>query len=307
MGSKPSSSEPNQNTVAELKRQKLELEIKNLKIKNSWYRPLFFMLPPLALLATALVGFAGFRYSVSKDQEMKKQDRIRQIQTRINNDIDQLLLFPHDDKQTVARAVFLFRELRMLLDSSVDETRISDTPDVRNNVVLSLYNLTEYDCDFDKIRDIDFDDAAVLHLTEYSNYLREHPDDHSYIFTKYAEALERLCDKERAFRSLKYNPKTYDFEFIQSRPKQSLIDLFDDLREAFKDHFELLKKRDQLSQEIIKKNEEIKNIALKRFQLATCNPEFTQFELKENLDLNSDSTYIKRCGKQPSTIQKITH
>src|SRR5215210_5200652 len=98
MNKQTSPNETIENSIANLKRKKLKLEIKSLRIKNKWYRPLFSILPSAALLVTALVGFAGFRYSVHKDQEMRTQDRIRQIQTRISNDIDQLLLFPRDDK-----------------------------------------------------------------------------------------------------------------------------------------------------------------------------------------------------------------
>jgi hypothetical protein len=283
-------------SISTLKYQKLEQEIENLKIRNKWYRPLLAAIPSFALLVTAIVGLAGLWYSARKDRASQTQDKLSRIETRISHNVDQLLLFPHDDKQTISRAVFLFKDLKTLLESSYDDRKVSDSPDIKNNVVVSLYNLTEYDCDFDKTRDVDFDLAALTNLSEYAEFLSEHPDEHRYIFTKYAESLQRLCDQEHKFRTMRHNLLIHDFDFLSARPKQAHIDHFDDLTDAFKEHYLLLDRTANLSPEIIKKNLEVKQLAVRRFQIATCNPSFTAFRLGQSLDLTEDLSFIERCG-----------
>src|SRR2546423_429778 len=99
----------NDDPLALLKQEKLKLEIKNLKLKNSPFGYYSSLFARFGLFLTALAALSGIAYTTHKDREDREQAFALRLEARANEDINQILLSSTDSKgENDARITFLF-------------------------------------------------------------------------------------------------------------------------------------------------------------------------------------------------------
>jgi hypothetical protein len=169
--------------------EKLRLEIASLKYQLTWYRP-FLDSTPLITVIITLIGLWAGAY---KYLEERRETRIGQQNSQIRADIDQILSFPSDSKISLARVTFLFHDLdRMTIDDIA----------MRNNISDIVEKLIANDLDFDKLRDVSFDVAAMSRWADYSQRLRAKGGSRDIRY-KYFQAFRHLhTENEQYFSTI---------------------------------------------------------------------------------------------------------
>jgi hypothetical protein len=122
---------------------------------------------------------------------------------KIRADLDQILSFPSDDKISLARVVFLFHDLENLT--------ASDNA-AKANVSVVVEKLIENDLDFDKLRDLSFDVAALLYWPGYAQRLQERGGSRELRY-KYVQAFRHLYEENKAYVSSIHFDRTVN-EFV---------------------------------------------------------------------------------------------
>ena len=179
--------------------EKLRLEISALKKQPAWYSPYLEATPLIAVVFTLIGLWAGAIKYFNESGESRSIDR----RTQIRADLDQILSFPSDDKISLARVVFLFHDLENLT--------ASDNA-AKANVSVVVEKLIENDLDFDKLRDLSFDVAALLYWPGYAQRLQERGGSRELRY-KYVQAFRHLYEENKAYVSSIHFDRTVN-EFV---------------------------------------------------------------------------------------------
>ena len=179
---------------------KLRLELGILRHKVRW-ETIAHSLPILAmLLSVAGLVFAvvQFRSGQENDRMTREVDQRAKFQNQIRGDIDEILRFTRDDKQTVSRVSFLIDDIKTVLQSKVNERQMVSEifPEYEQRFTENLVFLVVHDCDFTKgPRDVQLANMIVLRWQNYSEYLKREPKTLSYVLYAYTRALQNLRDQ----------------------------------------------------------------------------------------------------------------
>lgn len=231
---------------------KLSLEIESLRKQNK-------LMPwtQFAPLIVAGLGLAGLAFTIYQFQSGQKKDRMTReldqrtrLQSQIRTDIDHILSFTSDKKQTVSRVSFLLGDMKTVLESRVDERhKVSDVfPHYERSLTQSLVKLVRDDCDFTKNdRDVGLANTIIFYWTDYSDYLKSDLKKLHFILYAYVRALLGLRHKNPGYlEGLRMNPETDAYEVAAAYEEQEneaiLYNKFIDIRDGFLKHLELLGK-----------------------------------------------------------------
>jgi hypothetical protein len=272
--------------------EKLTLEIEVLRKQNEWW-PRFVQAAPLIVAALGLGGLAftiyQFQSGQKKDRSVRELDQRSRLQNQMRTDIDQVLQFPCDRKQTVSRVSFLLRDIKTVLESQVNakQTVVDFFPLYERRLTESLVKLVRDDCDFQKPRDVGLANTVIDYWDDYSSYLKTDLKKLDYILYEYIRALQALRYKNPGYlESLKLATETggYDVppQFEEKDGEAILYNHFIDISAGFKRHLEILG-NEQLSEEEV----QLKNSAASEFQDALSNAEISRHVLR-GLGLNLD-------------------
>lgn len=207
--------------IAIAQHEKLRLEIAKLQAEvhaNSWQATAQALTP----LVSVLIGLIGFVFGVVQFQlvqsERRKADaaaelaQAHELQARIETDVESLLLFFTDKKQTVSTARLHFETLKAHL------TKTKSFVSIRPRVVfMDEHAITDiliqailYDCDLDQYREAIFLSVLMESWPDYLESLKDRPEELRYIATKYGFAMEKLRLKTPAeFTQVKFDPKLW--------------------------------------------------------------------------------------------------
>lgn len=261
--------------------EKLELEIASLSEKKNWDN-----LTQLMPIIATLMGVFGFAFTVfvfasqyrmqqEKDRTSRELELKAKLQNQIRSDTDELLRFTGDQKLTVARAVFLLRDMDTVLSTKLNngKTVADEFEGYRRSLTTSLMILVRDDCDFNNNpKDVGLADAIAVNWTDYSTFLREDKDfnELDHILFKYIKALRRFRTTHPGYLesiSLKDDAYEVGAKYRQQNDEQPRYTHFIDLRDGIMKHLGFLDGANPAE-----KANFIKKAYIEDFEAALCNP-----------------------------------
>jgi hypothetical protein len=278
-------------TAAQL--EKLNLEIRELREKPRWLEVVLEALPMVTVLVTVLGGMITFSVAMYQYHDGQKKARANEqaerrlkVQTQMRNDLDQIVAFPTDTKQTVTRISFLLDDLQQFQTINIGAT---DTPQGGGPRTISkiLGQLVSDDTNFNEPRGVDFAVTMLDHWPDYSAYLKEDQDLVANILSRHTDALQELHRKApNYFRQIEYDRTTEQYhEPPNPSATRAQFRHFEKLMDGFSRHLEIL--QDQQSKEKF----------VKHFQAAICNKDLTQKIFNLSFDPKTDPKAFDECGK----------
>lgn len=268
---------------------KVKLEIASLKWQNSWIGRLAQFATIITICATLVTIFAtvfGLISERQKDRDLRTRELRERIATQYRSDIEQLLQYPTEDKQTITYVIFLLNDLEALIKTTSELKELSQT-DLESGIKQQelaiadlLSNLTtSTKFDYNQPRNVEFDLRCLDHWEAYKTILREQKTQNNVdIIGKYAAALETLYKEDPVYVGTVDLISPYVFQpaseskFTQNYNKTIQ---FADLYFGFNEHVELLRERLRKSPG---DEENVKNIELAHqvFSESTHNQCLTQ-------------------------------
>jgi hypothetical protein len=168
----------------ELELRKLEQETSTAAIARSWV--------PAASGAAALiaVGFGAFQYFRDRHR-----DREVRIQDQFATGLGQVANFVLEDRRTSAGLLAALKSLRQVVALPDAPSRSTD----RVSEVIGKESLNDIDfCDPEQVR---FDPTCLDEWPDYTRWLRDHPNEQSFILYRYQEAGRELARRYPDFFS----------------------------------------------------------------------------------------------------------
>lgn len=270
--------------------EKLNLEIQALKKKSPWRETLLQLLPAV----TVFLALAGFFYGLYQSREAEKKSRLAEhagqmikIQEQIRSDLEQIVHFPTEKKQTVSQVSFLLLDLDNLLKPNLSDAE-SISKD-RRKISDMLVQLVCDDLDLNDRRNVGFALTLVKRWGDYAEHLKANPNLLMNILINHCDALEGLYKKApNYFGQFKYTDQTkseIDEPDVKPLPDAALARHFEDLVGSYARHLELIQDPNS------------KQLAIKHFQTATCNRDLTQQEFGLSFDPKQDPSEFSSCVK----------
>ncbi len=247
--------------------KKQQLEIENLEAQNTRLNlqadeircnnNLGHRLAPYIPVISVIIGVVGFLYgtyqsrhaesqrqtaaNVQKEREndIREKELAQKISSQYRDDLDQLLQFPTNEKQTVPVAIFLLSDLENLIENKSQGLEKEQRQKEVGNLLLEI--IGQADFDLSKSRNVEFDRIAMTNCRYYSNMLASDPRLSTQVLNKYHLALESI----HATDGKLIESVILDGEFIQTEipfDKHALLRRFQDLMESYKEHVEIMKK-----------------------------------------------------------------
>lgn len=256
--------------IAGAQLEKLNLEIQELKNKDSFANKL----PQYIPLITTLIAVGGFCFTVYQFFEAQNKDRLAKEEARnkdslvrereqqlrdenqIRTNVEQLLTLDPKEEESVGRVFFLLEDLNVL---------VSRNPAERPKITNSLVEFIRNDCNFDNLRHIRIDIAALQHWPAYTSYLSENASAHNFIIYKYFQAFRHLHDEDKEyFESIEYETG-YGFRVNRFSREESQYLRFVSLITGFGLHLKVMESDSSIAKD-----------AMERFQQALNNPALTE-------------------------------
>jgi len=287
-----------QQSLAAAQLEKLNLEIDALRNKKNWQELLVKVTPLLSvLIAVSGLLFGGYQY-YSQQEKARRNERTEQqlrIQTQIRDNLNHVVSFPGDQKETISTIAFCLEDLKRLKNVLADTGQGQSADDRDFGITPVLTAVISEDCDFNKDRDVLLAFAVPEHWADYEEYLKKHPASLKTILAKYTDALGELQIKAPSYVSqLTLNDD--QSEWIEPKGMSSshgeLLRHLEDLVNGFDDHLKMLEKDSPLRAGYVK-----------AFQVATCNRTLTQTKFGISFDPKSDTKAFEdssKLKKQPT-------
>jgi hypothetical protein len=215
-------------------------------------------------------------------------DQRTRVQNQIRADIDEILQFTRNERQTISRVSFLLEDMKTVLESNLIQTQmgsnVSETkkvdeiyPEYKRKLTESLIIMIKDDCDFTKRpRDVGLANTVVRHWDDYSVYFKNDPKQVEWILYAYIRALQSLRDENPGYlEGMKvedgYKPsRKYERQENEPILYSRLIDILD----GFENHIEILGK-ENMSDEATR----LKRESLEEFEATLCNPAMSKYIL----------------------------
>jgi hypothetical protein len=269
--------------------EKLNLEIQALR-KSKWRDTLLQLTPAITVLIALsgfLFGLYQFHSGQQKASEIEQAGQRLKIQAQIRSDLDQIVQFPTDKKQTVSQVSFLLLDLDNLLKPNLSD--VESISNDRRKIGDLLIELVCEDTDFNERRNVSFALTLVKQWKDYIESLKAHPNMLSNILTNHCDALEGVYKRApKYFGRFKYTDQTkneIDEPDVKPLPDASFARHFEDLVGSYSRHLELVQDPNS------------RQLAIKHFQMATCNRDLTQQEFGQSFDPKQDPSSFSNCVK----------
>jgi len=273
--------------------EKLNLEILALKKKSAWRDTLLQLLPAV----TVLLALTGFLYGIYQSSKSEQKARIAEqtiqkirIQDQIRSDLDEIVRFPTDKKQTVSRISFLLTDLDKLINTKLGDVEAVPKEE-RRRASDVLAHLISDDTDLNERRNVDVAVAMLTFWDDYSAYLESNPKNLLMnILTNHYDALEELRKKAPGYFSrLKYLDQTktaFDEPNGVPVPNHTNLRHFEDLITSYSEYLSLVKDPNE------------RQAVIRNFQIATCNRDLTQQKFGQSFDPKKDPSSFSDCAKK---------
>lgn len=285
---------PDENlSVDDLERQKLRLEIIDLKHQISRLGRMVKVIPVLTTLV-AVGGLVFSFYNVesarrtesekrsqeSKERERNNElDRINKVQAQIRIDKEQILEFLITDKISPIKAGFLVEDLTIQTEQlppaeKAKKEDLGQSRDEAKNAITELLRRIAWDLPFDQKRDFLFDVQALRRWNSFKQSWIDNEGSHElFLARKYFPRIQKLrAENGPCIEKLDYieNTTRLDYSKAGSPCKEDLIDA---LIYALRDRLKAMK---------LPNESKLFDKTLGEFRKFTNNPAFAK-KLSENL------------------------
>ena len=270
--------------------EKLNLEILALRKRTAWRDTLLQFLPAV----TMLLALSGFFYGIYQSTKTEQKARIAEqtsqkirIQDQIRSDLDEIVRFPTDTKQTVSRVSFLLGDLDKLMNTKLGDVEAVPKEERRRTSDI-FANLISNDTDLKERRNVGLAGAMLTCWDDYKAYLESNPKNLLMnILANHFDALEELRKEAPAyFTQLKYRDQTKaEFDEPKGVPVPNQVRHFEDLILGYSEYLSLVKDPNS------------RHFVIKNFQIATCNKTLTEQEFGMSFDPKHDASAFESCPK----------
>jgi len=262
--------------------QKLKLEIKALEWENSLLGRVLRLAGLLTIIATVVtiiatgvgvgVGFMKFVDDRQKDRDLRGKELTERTTNQYRSDLEQLIGYPVNPKQTVSSASFLFQDLHDLVEKGFDEGQRDQYRIQIGSLLAQIVRSDDYDLSV--MRNLEFDRKAMFYCDYYKRFLKEHPGQNGTILSKYSFVLASMHDENPKY----YQAITSEPNFLFSAPKKGhgKFGPFVHLFQGYQEHLNLF---DEAIHQDGSKNSEIqdsKRQAACWFYASTKNDQLTE-------------------------------
>jgi hypothetical protein len=224
--------------------QKLKLEISYLRWQNS----LLGRLNHLAIAATIVATIFGlyhqyqnYKSDRQKEYQLNVKELTTQLDNQYNSDLQRLLQYPIVEKESLPEAVFLFQDLKKVIEEGYAGLGLEG--EARRNEVGFLLDQVVRSPQFDlnKARNVEFDRRAIVYCDYYKTFLRKHPSNNMEIISNYKDALlSQHYDESSNYRNMKYKEQQNRFDAQEHEKDKAKHDLFLSLFLGYKEHVGIL-------------------------------------------------------------------
>jgi hypothetical protein len=198
----------------------------------------------ITIFATAFGIWAAYDKLVTDrqhDYEQKSKERVERTTLRYNSDLQQLLQYPLDPKQTISQAEFFFQDLTDVVNNGFDrEDEKKQKGDEVGFLTSQLVKSSEFDLTL--TRNSSFDSKAIENSQFYRDYLANHPADNRDILSKYKTVLLALHDMNPKYCEKFFVDPNDPSKFTESQisTDQNRFFQFAYIYHAYKKHVALL-------------------------------------------------------------------
>ncbi|MDX6443556.1 MAG: hypothetical protein QOH71_630 [Blastocatellia bacterium] len=228
----------------EEKRKKMYYETQSARWQTSLiYRASQFA-TIITIFATAFGIWSAYNKLVTDRQneyEQKSKDRTDRMTLRYRTDLQQLLEYPIDPRQTISKAVFTLQDLTDVVNNGFEsELEKQQKADEVGFLIAQLVKSSDFDLML--TRNSNFDRKAIDSSKFYENYLVTHPMDNRDILSKYKGVLLALHDKDPSYcENFQVDPNdSSSFTESQISTDQTKFFQYVYLFHAYRNHVELL-------------------------------------------------------------------
>jgi hypothetical protein len=240
--------------ITKVQLEKLNLEVQGMKNKDS----LADKIPQYLPLITTLIAVGGFCFTIyqfflaqNKDRLAKEQGRIIQDENQIRTNLEQLLSLDPEKQASVGRVFFLLGDLNTLAERN---------PIERQKITDSLVEFIKNDCNFDILRHIRIDLAAMQLWPDYVKYLTDDPETQDFILYKYVQALRHVHDEDATyFEAIEYHDDGFR---VKNFTDEGRYLRFMSLVTGYASHIKMLKEDSTVTEAIEKFQEALNNARL---------------------------------------------
>jgi hypothetical protein len=207
-----------ENETLKVRREKLYYETQSAR----WQTSLIYRLSQFAAIITIFATAFGIYFTYNKlvtdrDNEFKQnqKDRSERTTTRYRSDLQELLQYPTDPKQTISRAEFLLRDLVDVVDNGFEERDRQPKREEIGFLLSQLIKSAEFDLTL--TRNSNFDRKAIETSKFYEDYLIANTSDNRDILSKYKGVLMTLHAQDPPYyENLQVDPSDPS-SFIESQ------------------------------------------------------------------------------------------
>jgi hypothetical protein len=240
-----------ENETREERRRKLYYDTQSAR----WQTSLIYRLSQFAAIITIFATMFGIYFTYNKlvtdrDNEFRQnqKDRVERTTTRYRNDLQELLQYPIDPKQTISRAAFLLRDLGDVVDNGFDEQERPQKREEIGFLLTQLIKSSEFDVAL--TRNSNFDRKAIETSKFYEDYLITHALDNRDILSKYKSALLSLHDQDWTYcENFKVDPSDpASFTEIRVEKDQNKFFQYAYLFHSYRKHVEMFNRNSGLPQ-----------------------------------------------------------
>lgn len=267
-----------QASISEAQLRKLNLEISNLKWQSSWVSRLAQFATVFTIAATLFGVWQGYSKYITdkqKDRELKDKELVERTNNQYRSNLQQLILYPIDEKQTIPSAIFLLNDLQAVTQNGFEGAELQRRQNEIGTLLIELVQSSQFD--LNKDRNVEFDRTAMRTCKYYSEALIRDFAENPLILSKYAAALELIHNNNKSYESIVINPNgsfVWPSSLIKDDPT---LRHFMNLVWAYREHIVIHKKSIDMypdKAEIIKEN---LNQAWCDFYLRTNNKSLTKY------------------------------
>ncbi len=235
----------------DLEMAKLDLEVKNLRKKNTWegVAPVISVVTVLLTVVGGLFAFYNWLSEQELQRKAQEQERGAQYQTQLRSDLNELSRFTQDKSITLSRVSFLLNDItRVIAIALKDPPLTSQFQDSERTVTTTLIEQVRRDTNFiESSRDVSYVTNIAKHWKDYKEYVKQDEQLNVLegIIYQHVRALRELHDKHKAyFDLLKFDAKAEQFspdqKAEQTEGEEALFQHYTQLLEGFKEHLSFL-------------------------------------------------------------------
>jgi hypothetical protein len=284
-----------QDDMADAQLRKLNLEISALEWQNSRigrFSRFATFITIGATLVTILATLFGSWYGWKKDRDVRANELIERNDNQYRSDVQQLLQYRFEDKQTLPSVLFSILDLNHIVENKYEGAEQSRRKNELGLLFTRIVKASEFD--LTKDRNVEFDRVALRYCPYYPDYLKHNPRFIIEILSKYGDAIASL-NTDKAFEALIVKPETYEFDFPVDlkEPFKISANQGANIVNVYRSHVSLLKQSLEVKSEAAEETKKNMIIAFCLFYSRTKNKELTKYVFQ--IDESTFQNNINSC------------